>query len=54
VLRAEVGGELALEGLDLVRPRADGTVELRADVDEATIKEARLKATTSTIMTTEE
>jgi hypothetical protein len=38
----------------LVRPRADGTVELRADVDEATIKEARLKATTSTIMTTEE
>ena len=38
----------------LLRPRADGTVELRADVDEATIKEARLKATTSTIMTTEE
>jgi len=38
----------------LVRPRADGTVELRVDVDEATIKEARLKATTSTMMSTDE
>jgi uncharacterized protein YegL len=38
----------------LVRARADGTVELRMDVDEATIKDARLKATTSTMMTTED